>query len=578
MKLVFDIETNGLEDVTDIWCVVAKDITTGKLYEFHGDSLELCVPLLSKATTLIGHNIVNYDLPILKRLLGFVPRPRTSIKDTVILSRLSYPDREGKHSLRAWGERLGGIRKGDFDDFSRFSPDMLAYCRNDVELTERVYAHLITELSGHNWNPSIKLEHDIARVITQQEENGFWFDIDKAKRLVKNINARIHRMDTIFLSVCPVRVRLVSTIEKPFTQAGRLCVRADKYCTVFRIDSSSIVGPFCIVDFERINIDSNAQIISFLLSKGWTPTTFTPKGNPSLSKDDTTLTQYLPIDIFKRRSYAHTVSLVGGFISLVRPRDGRISGGAIPCGTNTGRMRHIRIVNVPRRKDVEFAKEIRELFAAPPGRVLVGYDAAQLEIRILAHYINDENYTREIIEGDPHEFAARAGGLPDRELGKVLNYATIFRAGDKRLGNLIGGGRREGNAIRKRLYAAIPGIERFFKRVDASTAKGWVRGLDGRKLWLRDPYRAPNSIIQGGGAIAMKFIAVTLDELVQQNNLKAFKVVDQHDEAIYETDLRTSKRLTGLIHQAFAACSEHYSLRCPLIADVKVGQTWRDTH
>jgi len=242
-------------------------------------------------------------------------------------------------------------------------------------------------------------------------------------------------------------------------------------------------------------------------------------------------------------------------------------------------MRHYGVVNIPKASDkVILGREVRELFTVPDGRTLVGYDAKQLELRVLAHYINDPEYTEVILHGDPHVFAQRAGGLPDRDSGKTLIYATIYGAGDQRLGGLVGGGKREGAIIRERLYQAIPGLKTLIKRVNTAATKGYVKGIDGRKLWLRQEHKALNTLIQGGGAITMKWIAVRLDELAKSQLVDGFKVIDQHDEGQWELNPLHVDNFTTLVHQSFEECTGYYSLRTPLHGDVSSGQTWAETH
>jgi len=578
VKLVFDIEANGLTPDT-MWCLCAHDLETGKLYEYYGDDIELFIPVLSKARELIGHNIIDYDLNVLRNLYEFIPRRGCRITDTLVLSRLSYPDRDGGHSLQSWGERFG-FAKGDHTDFSSFSDSMLAYCRNDVELTVRLYNHLRTEFNGDSssWKRAIKLEHGIAAVISEQERHGFYFNLNKANKLVKRIEHRVNSIDARLVRLATKRIRCVSTILKPFRVDGSLCVRAAKHLDRVDIARDIVCGPFSIFDIEQLNPDSPTQLKDFLLTQGWKPDQHTPTGSPKLTESSLKGLGYLGTTLIKRGSYSHRCSLVRGLIQRTR-EDGRIPAGANPCGTPTARMRHYGVVNIPKASDdVVLGREVRELFTVPSGRTLVGYDAKQLELRILAHYINDPEYTEVILHGDPHVFAQRAGGLPDRHSGKTLNYATLYGAGDQRIGGLVGGGKREGAIIRERLYQAIPGLKTLNKRVSNAATKGYVKGLDGRKLWLRQEHKALNTLIQGGGAIVMKWVAVRLGELAKSSSVDGFKVIDQHDEGQWELNPLHVDKFTALVHQSFEECTGYYSLRCPLHADVTAGQTWAETH
>ena len=148
MRLVFDIEADGFyHEATQIWCIVAKDIDTGRVYEF--DDMQsnrrksFGVQLLEEADELIGHNIIDYDLRLIKKLY---PKfcPSGKILDTMILSQLLYPERKGGHSLEAFGEKYG-ILKPVHEDWSRYTPEMLHRCKEDVKINIRVYEELISE-------------------------------------------------------------------------------------------------------------------------------------------------------------------------------------------------------------------------------------------------------------------------------------------------------------------------------------------------------------------------------------------------------------------------------------------------
>jgi len=152
-----DIETDGLlESMTTIHCAVAKDYKTGVVYKFGPDQIKEFVKLID-GQVVIGHNIINFDLPAIKIFYGDWFWPKMEI-DTLVLSRLLNPDRErpkglpqkvGPHSLQAWGYRVG-IYKGDYGKqeaaFDEYNEDMLNYCKQDVEVTEQVYKYLLEEM------------------------------------------------------------------------------------------------------------------------------------------------------------------------------------------------------------------------------------------------------------------------------------------------------------------------------------------------------------------------------------------------------------------------------------------------
>ena len=129
-SLVFDIETDDLK-ATKVWCIVAQDLESNELFRFATHQLESGLELLKSADKLIGHNILGFDIPVIKRVLGVDLSDKILI-DTLVLSRLFNPVREGGHSLAMWGYRLK-YPKDNFEEFETYSPKMLNYCLKDLK-------------------------------------------------------------------------------------------------------------------------------------------------------------------------------------------------------------------------------------------------------------------------------------------------------------------------------------------------------------------------------------------------------------------------------------------------------------
>ena len=180
--LIADIETdNLLPEMTRIWCLVTLDANTREFNSYDSVSLREGVSRLNSADRVVMHNGIGFDHPALAKV-GF-NFPIEKIYDTLIASRLVDPQREGGHSLRAWGESLG-FEKGQFEDFSRYSDEMLTYCKRDCEVTLKVYEklHPIAQPSA------IELEHHVARILADQERNGFGFDVKSAESLAATLS------------------------------------------------------------------------------------------------------------------------------------------------------------------------------------------------------------------------------------------------------------------------------------------------------------------------------------------------------------------------------------------------------
>lgn len=147
-KLVFDSEGNGLyHECTKLWCIVSKDIDYPKDVQYsQPDEIEAGLDRLYEADTIIGHFILGYDLPVFRKLYGWIPRKGTRIIDTYVLSRLLNPDRKG-HSIDYWGG-VFGREKPEHEDWSRFTPEMLHRCVEDTEINYMVYKTLLKEIQN----------------------------------------------------------------------------------------------------------------------------------------------------------------------------------------------------------------------------------------------------------------------------------------------------------------------------------------------------------------------------------------------------------------------------------------------
>ena len=160
-KCIFDIETDGLLDtMTKVHCIVLYDIEKDKMTSFYGEETLDALFFLKNFSEIIGHNILNFDLPALKAIFKYEPEPTQIIRDTLVWSKLVYPnrgqrdadnkaidkDQYGRHSLKSWGQRLN-FPKNEFDEFEAFTQDMLEYCENDVELNYKLYCKILLRRS-----------------------------------------------------------------------------------------------------------------------------------------------------------------------------------------------------------------------------------------------------------------------------------------------------------------------------------------------------------------------------------------------------------------------------------------------
>jgi DNA polymerase I-like protein with 3'-5' exonuclease and polymerase domains len=225
-----------------------------------------------------------------------------------------------------------------------------------------------------------------------------------------------------------------------------------------------------------------------------------------------------------------------------------------------------------------YGKECRSCWIVPKGYKLVGIDASGLELRMLAHYMADEEYVNEIINGDIHTANQQFAGLKSRDEAKTFIYALIYGAGDEKIGSIIKGNRNDGKRLRERFLTGLPALRTLKERVDRAAEKGYLKGLDGRKILLRHKHAALNTLLQGGGAIVMKKGLVILEESIRLNTLDAKFVANIHDEWQIQV-LESQAVFVGRLGvEAIEKAGQHYNMRCPLTGEYKIGDSWYETH
>ena len=283
MNLVFDIETDDLK-ATKIWCIVAIN-DDDKVFSFGPDLIDEGVKFLNSAETLIGHNILGFDIPVIKKLTGVDLSKNKKIYDTLTLSRLFNPTREGGHSLERWGIKLN-YHKKESPDFTCYSDDMLQYCISDTKLNKILFNFLKKEGLGFT-KQCLEIEHETTKILVQQQKNGFKFDTKKATVLASNLNKLIKQTeDEVHKTFKPkwVEDKMVNPFIKKDGTLSKRGLTAEEYATCLK---NKNFEPFMRKTLQHFNLGSRKQIGEYLQDFGWKPTKFTPTNQPIV--DETTL-------------------------------------------------------------------------------------------------------------------------------------------------------------------------------------------------------------------------------------------------------------------------------------------------
>ena len=572
MRIVLDIETNSTHD--KIWCVVCRDLDSDFVAVYKGSSCNDKSDIqlfLNRQEKIITHNGIFFDFPVLKKVWGLQVK-KAQVEDTLVLARLFDPSIEGGHSLEAWGERLGhykapykkiwswmtGITLTKENENLPFDepimPLLIWYCKQDTQVTKELYKHLTQEMENDFSQESITLEHEVAIIIAEQERNGFRLDMPKALCLLSELKTK--------LDIIQVEME---TIFPPIVISGRTHATSGK-------PLKDIVTPF--------NPGSRQQIAERLQEKGWKPKKRTEKG--SIIVDEEVLAS---LDYPEAKALAEYMMLqkrigqVDSWIKAVED-DGRVHGRVITNGAVTGRMTHMspNMAQVP-NSGSPYGHECRELWIIEKGNKLVGIDASGLELRMLAHYMNDNEYTNEVVSGDIHTANQTAAGLQTRNQAKTFIYAFLYGAGSAKIGSIVGGSAKEGQKLIDSFLRNTPRLKALREKVARLYAKkGWLQGLDGRKLLVRAEHSALNTLLQGAGAIVMKQALVIFKQDLKRKKIWHEFKVNVHDEWQIECKEKDADLVGDMGKWSIQQAGIMLKMRCPLDGEYKIGDSWKMTH
>jgi DNA polymerase I len=604
LPLIFDIETDGLLDkLSRIHCISIHDPETGVTDGYPPHLVpEALRRLVSTERRLCGHNIIAFDIPAIQKLYPWF-KPQALPLDTKVWSQLVTPDiwdltqkkpawrrqcppqLADSHALKAWGYRLG-VLKGESPDttWQTYSPEMLAYCEQDAIVTNA----LVNELQKWTTSDSaVDLEMQVACILVRQEQHGVCFDVKAAEKLAVQLADELQALKDQLQQYFPPWQRLVKrAISKVNNQKlGR--VKGQEYEVWETIE---------------FNPNSNPHIVKCLKDKyGWEPTVFTDKGNPQL--DDEILADLdnlgsMP-EVSLIRKYK-TASKILGYVSaganswLNHVKNGRIHGNVQGCGAGTRRMTH----NSPNLGQVPsvrayLGKECRALFSPPPGYLMVGIDADQLELRTLSHFLfpyDGGEYAHAAIHGskenkdDIHWRNAKAIGV-DRDSGKTVFYAYVYGAGLEKLGRTVtkswdkDTNVKAGARIKRNLERGLPALVKLKERlIETARSRGFLYDLDGQMFRLRSEHSALNELNQRAGAILMKRWQVLLYAKLDAASIDWHPLLTVHDEiqvAVRPQDVSLVKQLST---ETFAEVTTLYKLKCPITGEGGSGANWSETH
>lgn len=590
-KLVIDIETDGLK-ATQIWVCVCQDLDSEQLYVFHDTEEERreCKQLLESADAVIGHNIINFDLPTLERLWN-ITVPLQRCRDTLVMSRLAKQSREGGHSLENLGHVVEEL-KGTHSDWSQWSQEMEDYCKQDVKVTAEVYHSLLKELRNFS-QESIKVEHWSQYLLQKQHDNGFLLDVNKALELREKLEEEYLQLIEELRQTFPDRKVYGDEYVLRYNKEGKLHKVCQRMIDEKKVELKD--GKYYFVEMREFCIDSPKEI-SERLSPYWKPIYFTPKGQPKVCIENIeTVDDSAPASIQKIvrcKVIKSRKTLIESFLKNLG-RDNRVHGQVMSVGSITHRMAHRdpNTANIPSRG--LYGAECRELFICNKGYKVVGCDASGIQLRALAHYVRDTELIHQILNEDIHVYLAKAYGLlpegvdydekiPEhkkaRSTGKTVTYSILMGAGAAKIGSIAGGGAQKGLEIMKGLERKIKGWSKFKKEIAYRAAFGNFKALDGRIVELKSAHFGMSAYLQSFEQAIMKRAMITANHRLKKLDIDFKQVAIVHDEIQYEVKEEQAELLGQTVRQCIIDAGTYYKVLCPLDGEYKIADNWGGSH
>lgn len=572
------------------------------------------------------HNGIAFDVIHLNRILSANIDPNTVI-DTLILSRLINYSIEGGHSLEAWGTRLK-CPKGKFTDFSTYSEEMLGYCVQDVEVLYKFWKEVLEPYwNSEEWKPSIDLELKCAVLAQEMSQEGFPFDQEGAQSLKAELESLLVDLDKEITDAFPPKSVLIREITPVATKYGTIHKKDFRFLsglgTGLDLTAFDVGCPFSLISFEPFNPGSVKQIVERLNEAGWDPVEKTKKhieverslrgrlDRHSRAKlleslaelqrtgwkvSETNLAT-LPSDapeparkLCQRLLAARRLSTVNEWLEAYRPSTGRIHGTFQTIGAWTQRMAHQapNFANIV-SNDKPWGERMRGFWRAPEDCYLIDVDAEGIQLRVLAHYINDPQFTLALVSGDKklgtdaHSLNAKALGpvCQNRDVAKTFIYSWLLGAGPSMTSKVLGCSLSEAKQARENFENFYPGLKLLKQeQIPRDASRGFFVGFDGRKVLCDSEHHMLSGYLQNGESVIMKTAWVLADDEIRRRRLPGSFINFVHDEFVYLSPAirDVAEQIRCVLCDAIRQAGELLNLNCPMAGNGHIGSNWAEVH
>jgi len=414
--------------------------------------------------------------------------------------------------------------------------------------------------------PWVQVEHEVAKLLTEQELHGWYFDINAAQQLTQTLQKELEEAKQ------SIRRR------HPFVQGEEKTPKRNNKTQGY-IEGATFTR---LKETNPTSRDHAAWILKTFY--GWKPSQMTATGKCII---DEPILKEIGSEISMMFLRCLTVTKMLGMISegvnawLKLVTKSRIHHHC-SVSTSTFRCAHRN----PNLAQVPSDPRFRELFLPTPGQVLCAADLSGIELRMLAHYLakyDGGQYADILLNGDIHQVNADKIGI-SRKLVKTVTYAFLYGAGDMKIGHSYdkqlsdSSAKRKGKEIRKAYIEAIEGLDSLLAGIKSASERGFVYSIDQRKVLLDSPHKALNYLLQSGaGTLAKQWMLINHAQ-VKELNLCCSQLAFIHDELQFECDPKDATDLCSSLVLASTKAGEYYNMRVRIDAEAKQGKNWSETH
>jgi len=635
---------NLLPKISKFHCAGAINPDTGEEFWFLPHQSQEFLNKLDEAEVIIAHNANGYDIPALKKLFGWEPKAKiycTKVMSQVLNYRrfgFGHSLKQWGQFFKDFkGDYSGGFEEFNQEMFTYMKQDVRLTVKVFNYLLEET-KKFIKSTNSKKILDALRQEIDMDAIMAEQCENGWLFNVEESKRLLTSIDKRMQEIaeeinpqlqakvsvvdpntigvykDTVDLTDpdhVPVPVKNVSDVDsfddiithepttgkryaiekKPtYTKTGKLNSHVQRWFGLpdgTTVNDSPVWGAHCRISFVNGDIGNTDTVKSYLGTIGWKPDEWNYKRLPdgeftkvSAKLTDSSLEQLG--DIGKKLSEYYTLrsrkSIIEGWQEYV-DNSNRLHGDVFNIGTPTFRQTHKIIANLPSGK-ATLGPEIRKLFIARKGYKLVSADSAACQLRLLAHFMKDPKFTKELLEGDVHQLNADIIGC-DRNQAKRFIFAYLYGAGAQKLSGYIDKSVDETKIAMNRYKKALPALAKLIQNTTNDISKqGYIFGLDNRPIFLSkdQKHKSLNYLIQGSEAVVMKATVRLIHQKLKEAKIDSKILLFYHDEVTYEIEESKTEEARKIIMECFDEAPKQYGINIMTCGDCNIGNDYYEVH